>query len=86
MEDDTEGAGVLASDKIQSLAPTWQNVEDLELINKVLSLLQSFTDEGEENVTVSYVEPVLHLFNIGILAHQKEDTNLTKSIKTGLPE
>ncbi|XP_051785417.1 LOW QUALITY PROTEIN: uncharacterized protein LOC127528741, partial [Erpetoichthys calabaricus] len=37
---------------------------------------------AQSYVTVSYVKPVLHLFQTSILVHQPEDTELTMSIKT----
>ncbi|XDV29425.1 hypothetical protein PO909_032555 [Leuciscus waleckii] len=51
--------------KSRHLAPTWQDIEVLESIQKALKPLQDITDalSGEEYVTISYVRPVLHLFN-----------------------
>ncbi|KAK9523272.1 hypothetical protein VZT92_019674 [Zoarces viviparus] len=56
----------------------------LESVNKVLSPLQEFTDalSGERYVSVSYLKPVLHLFNETILAEGENDTQLTKDMKT----
>lgn len=76
---------VLSSDKKSShLIPTLQGVEVLEAVQKALKPLQDFTDalSGEEYVTLSYVRPVLHLFNKSLLAHEEGDTELCKSIKT----
>uniref|UniRef100_A0A0E9U350 Uncharacterized protein n=1 Tax=Anguilla anguilla TaxID=7936 RepID=A0A0E9U350_ANGAN len=33
---------------------------------------------GEKYVSVSFVKPVLHLFNTSILAVEEEDTDLTR--------
>nr|XP_055051828.1 uncharacterized protein LOC129437603 [Misgurnus anguillicaudatus] len=73
-----------ANKKSRHLVPTWQNIEVLEAIQKALKLLQDFTDalSGEEYVTISYVRPVLHLFNASLLAHKDDDSELCKSIKT----
>lgn len=75
---------VLSEDKKhRHLIPTWQDVEVLESINKALGPLLAFTDalSGEQQVTVSYVTPVLSLFNNDVLAVQSDDTDLTKDIK-----
>nr|XP_023693139.1 zinc finger BED domain-containing protein 4-like isoform X1 [Paramormyrops kingsleyae] len=49
-----------------------------------LKPLQDFTDalSGEEYVTISNVRPVLHLFNTSLLAHEDDDSELCKLIKT----
>lgn len=62
------------------LIPTWQNIDVLEAISKSLSPLVEFTDalSGEKYVSVSFVKPVLHLFNTSILAVEEEDTDLTR--------
>lgn len=76
---------VLSADKkSRHLAPKWQDIEVLESIQKALKPLQDFTDalSGEEYVTISYVRPVLHLFNTSLLAHEEGDSELCKSIKT----
>lgn len=76
---------VLSEDKkSRHLVPTWQDIEVLEAIQKDLKPLQDFTDalSGEEHVTISYVRPVLHLFNTSLLAHEDDDSELCKSIKT----
>ncbi|ROI15542.1 hypothetical protein DPX16_0774 [Anabarilius grahami] len=39
---------------------------------------------GEQQVTVSYVTPVLSLFNNDVLAVQSDDTDLTKDIKRSI--
>lgn len=45
-----------------------------------------FTDalSGEKYVSVSYVKPVLHIFNNEILKSQDEDAALTRTIKEGI--
>lgn len=78
---------VLSEDKKhRHLIPTWQDVEVLESINKALGPLLEFTDalSGEQQVTVSYVTPVLSLFNNDVLAVQSDDTDLTKDIKRSI--
>ncbi|KAA8585747.1 hypothetical protein FQN60_004441 [Etheostoma spectabile] len=74
--------------KDQAPVPTWQDLEVLEAVQKVLKPLQDFTDalSGEEYVTLSYVKPVLHLFNESLLACEEGDSELCKSIKTSIVE
>lgn len=84
LEQEKAIAEVLRADrKSRHLVLTWQDVEVLESLNKVLSPLQDFTDalSGEQYVSVSYLKPVLHLFNTSILAVEENDTQLTKDIK-----
>lgn len=76
---------VLGADKkTRHLVPTWQDIDVLESVSKALSPLMEFTDalSGEEYVSVSYLKPVLHIFNTSVLAPEEEDTDLTKAIKT----
>lgn len=78
---------VLSADKkARHLIPTWQDIEVLEAIQKALKPFQDFTDalSGKEYVTISYVRPVLHLLNTSLLAHKDDDSELCKSIKTGI--
>ncbi|KAJ8369457.1 hypothetical protein SKAU_G00094850 [Synaphobranchus kaupii] len=78
-------AKVLSADKkTRHLVPTWQDLEVLEAIHKVLKPLQDFTDalSGEEYVTLSYVKPVLHLFTTSLLAYEEGESELCKSIKS----
>ncbi len=51
-----------------------------------MSPLQDFTDalSGEQYVSVSYVKPVLHLFNTTILAEEDNNTELTKDVKRNI--
>ncbi len=75
-----------AERKSRHLVLSWQDVDVLEAINKVLSPLQDFTDalSGEQYVSVSYLKPVLHLFNTSILAEEENDTQLTKDVKRNI--
>nr|XP_061801662.1 E3 SUMO-protein ligase ZBED1-like [Nerophis lumbriciformis] len=78
---------VLKDDKkSRHLVPGWQDVDILEAVNKVLSPLQDFTDalSGEQYVSVSYLKPVLNLFNTSILAEDESDTQLTKDVKRNI--
>ncbi|XP_038561459.1 E3 SUMO-protein ligase ZBED1-like [Micropterus salmoides] len=72
-----------ADKKAQHLIPTWQDIDVLESVSKLLGPLLDFTDalSGEDYVSVSCVKPVLHLFNASILLMQEEDTDLTKKLK-----
>ncbi|XP_059371308.1 E3 SUMO-protein ligase ZBED1-like [Carassius carassius] len=82
-------AKVLSNDKkTRHLVPTWQDLEVLEAVQKVLKPLQDFTDalSGEEYITLSYVKPVLHLFNENLLACEEGDSEICKSIKTSIVE
>ncbi|KAK0141639.1 Zinc finger BED domain-containing protein 1 [Merluccius polli] len=75
-----------ADKKTRHLVPTWQDMDVLESMNKALSPLKEFTDalSGELYPSVSYLKPVLHLFNNQILKHQDGDTELTTTIKEGI--
>ncbi len=75
-----------ADKKSMHLVPTWQDIEVLESIQKALKPLQDFTDalSGEEYVTISYVRPVLCLFNTSLLSHEGGNSELCKSIKTSI--
>ncbi|XDV20661.1 hypothetical protein PO909_025953 [Leuciscus waleckii] len=72
--------------KTRHLVPTWQDMDVLESMNKALSPLKEFTDalSGELYPSVSYLKPVLHLFNNQILKHQDGITELTTTIKEGI--
>lgn len=75
---------VLKDDKkSRHLVPSWQDLDVLEAVNKALGPLQDFTDAllGERYVSVSYLKPVLKLFNASILAEEENDTRLTKDVK-----
>ncbi|XP_073667609.1 E3 SUMO-protein ligase ZBED1-like [Paramisgurnus dabryanus] len=71
---------------IEYLSKRGQDVDVLEAVNKVLSPLQDFTDalSGEQYVSVSYLKPVLSLFNTSILAEEESDTQLTKDVKRNI--
>lgn len=76
---------VLSKDKkTRPLVPTWQDVDVLESIDAALSPLLEFTDalSGESYVSVSFLKPVMHLFNTSILKEAEDDTELTRTIKT----
>ncbi|XP_076836729.1 E3 SUMO-protein ligase ZBED1-like [Brachyhypopomus gauderio] len=78
---------VLSADiKTRPLVLTRQDIEVLEAVQKALKPLQDFTDalSGEEYATLSYVRPVLHLFNTSLLAPGEEESELCKSIKTSI--
>lgn len=84
LEQERALAKVLSADKkTRPLVLTWQDIEVLEAIQRALKPLQDFTDalSGEEYVTLSYIRPVLHLFNSSLLAPEEGDSELTKSIK-----
>lgn len=75
---------VLKADrKTKHLVPTWQDTDVLESISRTLGPLLVFTDvlSGEDYVSVSYIKPVLHLFNNTVLAAADDDTELTKDMK-----
>ena len=61
-----------ADKKTRHLVLTWQDLDVLESMNKALSPLMEFTDalSGELYTSVSYLKPVLHLFNNQILKPQ----------------
>ncbi|CAL9695097.1 unnamed protein product [Knipowitschia caucasica] len=85
LEQERALAKVLSADKkTRPLVLTWQDIEVLEAIQKALKPLQDFTDafSGEAYVTLSYVRPVLHLFNNRLMASEEGDSELCKSIKT----
>ncbi|XP_076849420.1 E3 SUMO-protein ligase ZBED1-like [Brachyhypopomus gauderio] len=78
---------VLGEDKKRrQLIPSWQDIDVLESVSKALSPLLEFTDalSGEQVVTVSYLKPVLSLFNSEVLAEKSDDTQLTKQIKESI--
>lgn len=65
-----EQAISLQTRKTRHLVLTWQDLEVLESVHKALKPLLEFTDavSGESYVTVSYVKPVLRLFQSSLLA------------------
>ncbi|KAI2661016.1 Cadherin EGF LAG seven-pass G-type receptor 3 [Labeo rohita] len=79
-KDDCQNAGTGQS----SLIPTWQVIEVLESIHKVLHLLFELTNSlsGEAYISISFLKPFLHLLATSFLTEDVEDTDLTRSIKT----
>ncbi|XP_035984201.1 zinc finger BED domain-containing protein 1-like isoform X1 [Fundulus heteroclitus] len=77
---------LLADKKARNLVPSWQDMMVLESMNKALGPLFEFIDalSGEKYVTVSFLKPVLHLFNNEILSQKDGDTELSKAIKEGI--
>ncbi|KAK7912807.1 hypothetical protein WMY93_013018 [Mugilogobius chulae] len=77
---------LLADKKARHLVPSWQDMALLESLNKALDPLFEFTDtlSGEKYVSVSFLKPVLHLFNNEILSGKDGDTELTKAVKEGV--
>lgn len=78
---------VLSADKkTRNLVLTWQDIDVLESIKKVLHPLIEFTDalSGESYVSVSFVKPVLHILKTRILAAEEDDTELSGSIKKNI--
>ncbi|XP_030012474.1 zinc finger BED domain-containing protein 1-like [Sphaeramia orbicularis] len=77
---------LLADKKARHLVPSWQDMALLESLNKALGPLFEFIDalSGERYVTVSFLKPVLHLFNNEILSRKDGDTELTKAVKEGI--
>ncbi|KAL0158827.1 hypothetical protein M9458_046903 [Cirrhinus mrigala] len=87
LEQEKAIAKVLSADKkTRHLAPSWQDIEVLESVCKALNPLANFTDalSGEKYVSVSYLKPVLHLFNEEVLKHVADDSELTKTIKASV--
>ena len=72
-----------ANSKNRHLEPTWQDTDVMESISKTLGPLLEFTGalSWEEYVSVSYIKPVLHLFNNIVLAAADDETELTKAMK-----
>jgi hypothetical protein len=78
-------AEVLGADKkTRHLVLNWQDLEVLEVIDVSLKGVNEFTDalSGEKYVSVSYLLPVLHLFEDDVLAEKDEDADLTKELKS----
>ncbi|XP_048852654.1 E3 SUMO-protein ligase ZBED1-like [Brienomyrus brachyistius] len=77
---------LLADKKARHLVPSWQDMVVLESLNRALGPLFEFIDalSGEKYVSVSFLKPVLHLFNNEILSQKDGDTELTKAIKEGI--
>ncbi|KAL2089159.1 hypothetical protein ACEWY4_016058 [Coilia grayii] len=77
---------LLANKKARHLVPSWQDMALLKSLNKALAPLFEFTDalSGEKYVSVSFLKPVLHLFNNDILSRKDGDTELTQAVKEGV--
>ena len=78
-----ESRCVLGGDRASAhLAPTWQNIDELDLIFIVLKPLRDFFDllAGENRVTVSAVIPLLFYIKKKVLGYNKGDTDLTSEI------
>lgn len=89
IEQQKDIAHVLSSHKkSRHFIPTWQDMDVLEAINKSLQPLVEFTDalSGEKYVSVSFVKPVLHLFNSSVLKVKDDDTDLSRAIKSRILE
>lgn len=77
LEQERALAKVLSADKkTRLLILTWQDIEILEAIQKALKPVQDFIDalSGEDYVTLSYVRPVLHLFNNRLLVPEEGES------------
>ena len=75
---------VLGADrKCTHLIPTWQDVEVLESLQAALGSLADFTDmlSGEEQVTLSTLNTVLHILKTKVLSESADDTTLSAEIK-----
>ena len=84
LEQENASAQVLSSaQKTRHLGPTYTDIDLLESINQILTPLLEFTDalSGESYVSLSYLKPVLHLFNTEVMKPDGE-TELTQTIKT----
>ena len=70
LEQEKAIARSLASEKkSMHLLPNYQDIDVLESVNKAIGPLQEFTDmlSGENYVSISYLKPVLNLFNSSLL-------------------
>ena len=76
---------VLASDrKATHLIPTWQDFDVIESVIAALKPFEEFTDvlSAENSITISAIGPLLKRICGTILVGLKNDTSLTKHIKT----
>lgn len=69
--------------KTSHLVQTWQDVDVLESLQKVLKPLANFTDilSGEKRVMLSALRPVLYILKNDVLAKSEGDSELTADIK-----
>ena len=75
---------VLSSErKTAHLIPTWQDIDVLESVDKVLSPLAELTDimSGEMYITVSSIKPLLRHMTSDILVPKEDETQLGRDIK-----
>lgn len=89
LEQEKANGQVLGSDrKTRHLVPTWQDIDVLESVNNAIKPLHTFTDalSGETYVSVSYLKPVLRLFNHSLLKSGEGETELTQKIKSSILE
>lgn len=72
----------IEQEKARHLVPTWQDIQVLESVNAALKPPQIFTDalSGEEYVSVSYLKPILNLFNRDTVIPKGIETDLTKEM------
>uniref|UniRef100_A0A1X7TZ46 Uncharacterized protein n=1 Tax=Amphimedon queenslandica TaxID=400682 RepID=A0A1X7TZ46_AMPQE len=72
-----------ANRKCSHLVSTWQDLEVLESLKAALGSLADFTNilSGEEKVTLSTLNAVLHILKTQILSGSDSDTTLTADIK-----
>ena len=75
---------VLSADwKTSHLVPTWEDIEELESMQKVMKPLADFTDmlSRETHVMLSALRPAPHILKNDVLAESESDTTLTADIK-----
>lgn len=87
LEQEKAVTSVLAADRLTwHPVLTWQDIDVLDSVSKVLGPLLDFTDalSSENYVTLSCGKPILHLFNREPLQGKDEDTHLTKTIKSSI--
>lgn len=75
---------VLRADaKTRHLSPTWQDIDVLESLEAALGALDTFTDalSGENCITVSAINAVLHIMKNDVLSESSSDTQLTADVK-----
>ena len=85
LEQEKAIARVLDSEKkSRHLVPNYQVFDVLESMNKAIGPQQEFTNvlSGENYVSVSYLKPVLNLFNRSLLQPEEGEGTLTKNIKS----
>ncbi|XP_061636492.1 zinc finger BED domain-containing protein 4-like [Phyllopteryx taeniolatus] len=75
---------VLGSD--MNLAPSWQDIDVLESVNKAVKPLQDFTDalSAENYVSVSCIKPIISLLKTSLMLPEEHNTELTKTIQRNI--